>query len=225
MSYEKFYPNGWQSGETGGTPISPEALNHIENGIKNSAPAGYGLGGRLTIAKTTEIDNLTENRFYVLDNTTANLRFAGVDFNYAFLVVHRSDSYASQEIRPIGKEFCRIYRESNRGVTAWDEWSCENPPMELGVEYRTTERYLGKAVYCKAINFGSLPDNASKQVPHGISGKTDNLRFTIVSRNTSRLLTVSGITDALVDDTNIDIATDRSLSYAAVIFTLWYTKD
>lgn len=48
MSYEKFYPNGWQSGETGGTPITPEALNHIENGLKQTysdfAPAGYGLG-------------------------------------------------------------------------------------------------------------------------------------------------------------------------------------
>lgn len=33
MSYEKFYPNGWQSGENGGTPITPEALNHMEQGI------------------------------------------------------------------------------------------------------------------------------------------------------------------------------------------------
>ncbi len=43
MSYEKYYPNGWQSGESGGTPITPEALEHIEKGIvdayKNLAPA------------------------------------------------------------------------------------------------------------------------------------------------------------------------------------------
>lgn len=36
MSYEKFYSGGWQSGETGGTPITPEALNHIEQGIANA---------------------------------------------------------------------------------------------------------------------------------------------------------------------------------------------
>lgn len=36
MSYEKYYPGGWQSGESGGTPITPEALNHIENGIKQT---------------------------------------------------------------------------------------------------------------------------------------------------------------------------------------------
>ena len=34
MSYEKYYPNGWQSGENGGTPITPEALNHMEDGLK-----------------------------------------------------------------------------------------------------------------------------------------------------------------------------------------------
>ena len=33
MSYSKYYPNGWQSGKTGGTPITPEAFNHIEKGL------------------------------------------------------------------------------------------------------------------------------------------------------------------------------------------------
>lgn len=38
----------------------------------------------------------------------------------------------------------------------------ENPPMELGVEYRTTERYLGKPVYTKVMDVGTMP-NASKK--------------------------------------------------------------
>ena len=33
MSYTRYYTGGWQSGETGKTPITPEALNHMENGI------------------------------------------------------------------------------------------------------------------------------------------------------------------------------------------------
>lgn len=36
MSYEKYYQGGWKSGETGGTPITPEALNHMEEGIEES---------------------------------------------------------------------------------------------------------------------------------------------------------------------------------------------
>lgn len=65
MSYERFYPNGWQSGESGGTPITPEALNHVEKGIEAAHKlfAGYGIilptsgwnGGEQTIA----IDGVT----------------------------------------------------------------------------------------------------------------------------------------------------------------------
>ena len=32
-SYNPYYSGGWQSGEEGGTPITPDALNHIEDGI------------------------------------------------------------------------------------------------------------------------------------------------------------------------------------------------
>lgn len=39
-----------------------------------------------------------------------------------------------------------------------------NPPMELGIEYRITERYKGKPVYVKAVNFGALPNAATKTV-------------------------------------------------------------
>ena len=33
MAYTPYYSGGWQSGEEGGTPITPAALNHIDNGI------------------------------------------------------------------------------------------------------------------------------------------------------------------------------------------------
>lgn len=35
-------------------------------------------------------------------------------------------------------------------------WEWVNPPMTLGVEYRTTERYLGKPVYVKVVDCGSF---------------------------------------------------------------------
>lgn len=33
MAYTPYYPGGWQSGESGGTPITPAALNNMEEGI------------------------------------------------------------------------------------------------------------------------------------------------------------------------------------------------
>lgn len=60
------------------------------------------------------------------------------------------------------------YYRTVDGVVEW-----LNPPMLLGVEYRTTERYLCKPVYVKAVDFGgipsSYPDASSKDVEHGIA--------------------------------------------------------
>lgn len=46
MGYEKYYPGGWQSGEAGGTPITPEALNHMEAGIENAVPTSRTVNGK-----------------------------------------------------------------------------------------------------------------------------------------------------------------------------------
>ena len=58
------------------------------------------------------------------------------------------------------------------GVVEWF-----NPPMQLGGmdadgnpinEYRTTERYMGKPVYVKLVNFGALPNNMTMYVDPNI---------------------------------------------------------
>lgn len=36
MSYKPNYTGGWKSGVSGGTPITPEALNHMESGIETA---------------------------------------------------------------------------------------------------------------------------------------------------------------------------------------------
>lgn len=49
MSYSPYYPSGWLTGETGATPITPEALNHMEEGIKDAMPkSGGAMTGYLT---------------------------------------------------------------------------------------------------------------------------------------------------------------------------------
>jgi hypothetical protein len=54
----------------------------------------------------------------------------------------------------------------------WQPWEWEHPPMQLGVEYRTTERWNGKAVYAKAFDFGALPNATEKQVEFCAEGAT-----------------------------------------------------
>lgn len=41
MSYSPYYASGWLTGETGATPITPEALNHMDQGIANATSKQY----------------------------------------------------------------------------------------------------------------------------------------------------------------------------------------
>lgn len=110
----------------------------------------------------------------------------------------------------------------NETILATAEWS--DPPLTLGVEYRTTERFLAKPVYAKLVNFGNLPASSSKSVAHGIE-------------NISLVVGISGHSNGenLVDNQYIDYCNagaaniviktnaDRS-SYGAYII-MRYTKS
>ena len=37
--YKPYYPGGWKSGAAGGTPLTPEALDHFDEGIASALPA------------------------------------------------------------------------------------------------------------------------------------------------------------------------------------------
>lgn len=61
-------------------------------------------------------------------------------------------------------------------VDGEQEWVI--PPMVLGVEYRTTERYNGKVVYTQAVDGGLLPNKSAKVV--SVNAKSPNLVSTRV---------------------------------------------
>lgn len=183
MSYEKYYPGGWQSGESGGTPITPEALNHIENGVKEldqgKAPAGYGLGeyatnisykslesvfksGKSGLYRGQVITELTElgNQWVWLD-----IRIESATYGLAYGCTYGGNKF--------------IVRFA-RGVVQPLDW--ENPPMALGVEYRTTEQCNGYTVYAKRIRYtlssAISADNSTvdTKIPHGISNFSELVR-------------------------------------------------
>ena len=58
---------------------------------------------------------------------------------------------------------CRQAFAKSGGVQ-FAEWEWINPPMQLGVEYMTTEHHLGKPVYVKMVDLGE-----------GANGKTVNV--------------------------------------------------
>ena len=120
----------------------------------NAAPDGHGLGGGGK--PISSWDDIRENGWY------SGPAPAGIGTgNLWGRVDSLSDGYAVQTI------YSDTYLATAQRffiAPTWQPWEWVNPPMQLGVEYRTTERYKGKPVYIKAVDTGALPNATYKTV-------------------------------------------------------------
>lgn len=117
-----------------------------------------------------------------------------------------------------------------RMVNNVQEW--ENPPLIGGVEYATTERHKGKAVYVKLVDIGTLPSNTSKQVVYSKNPATCVKIEVVVSNSGGTTYLLPFITStgdlrtaAQVTKYNIILNTFSDLSSYSGIAKIWYTKD
>lgn len=115
----------------------------------------------------------------------------------------------------------------------WEsEYEYLNPPMQLGVEYRTTERYLGKPVYVQVANFGTLPNSTEKvvYVAELENSTTKTFRWSGLISNGYVLPggnLYTGWDNYLVgiSGSRITVKTTTDESPYTATFTLWYTKS
>lgn len=123
--------------------------------LKHCAPAGYGLGVPSHYEKHPEdIDAVFKSGYYLLTMETANTS------TEILHVLARTDTECVQErYSSLDNSYRRRY--TLNGSDGWSGWEWDNPPMQPGVEYRTTERWNGKPVYIKAVELGNLPDAAN----------------------------------------------------------------
>lgn len=135
--------------------------------------------------------------------------------------------YGTIECVSYSLEYGRFRYQIVKGVMYLEYY---DPPMKLGVEYRTTERCNGKPVYCKLINCGSIASGHSN-VEHGIA----NIEFVIRANGIGGgqpLPEIEGtsLTDAwsayivTVNKTAIYFHAGTSFAGTAVWVTLYYTK-
>lgn len=144
--------------------------------------------------------------------------------NYASVYTIGSYNYGRQGFRMVKR---KLYSSDPAGQ--WDPLEYINPDMKLGVEYRTTERYLGKPVYVKLVDCGLLADG--KKVAHGISNMDTCLSVMEVRAG---LLMPQIFNHSLndpwtcyvasVDKTNITLACGSSSAGSNCQVTLKYTK-
>ena len=103
----------------------------------------------------------------------------------------------------------------------------QNPPMLLGVEYKTMERYLGKPVYCKTVNFGALPNASYKFV--GIGSGASVIRVSGLASNGKTLPGSIGASQreqvlCMGSSNSVEIITYADASSLTATVTAWYTK-
>lgn len=140
-------------------------------GIVQTAPA---LGSQkqvevVEITSLAELDDLIDSGSYRLNIQAGDATVCGVNFSRATVLVEGYDTSAAQQTLSLIGSTTRVVRTCEGG--AWKPWSIENPPMELGVEYRTTELWEGLPVYIKRIAYAAdsfTSENIS--LPHGITG-------------------------------------------------------
>jgi hypothetical protein len=235
MSYTPYYPNGWQSGKAGGTPITPAALQHMENGIQNSAPAGFGLGvGSYANASTSystqeQLGALVSNGFWAYRNQDVPLVDADPNTKYVKGInIAYSENHETQIGLCVYTGTC-IVRERKDGV--WQPWEFDNPPMNKNVEYRTTERYGSLPVYAKRVIYTistSIESGAEYHIPHNISNfqglvrhyaRVDTFPFPLTSTNGG-----STVIEQIGSGSIIVRSNNRTQPAASYIFDLYYTK-
>ena len=127
-----------------------------------AAPAGYGLGVTPTKVAAAGINTAKNNGWYKVEGSS--LTVGGyTDTDWLIHVVKHSDSDIVQHMYPASDAGLHAVRRCFNG--AWiEEW--ENPPHEIGVEYRLTKRYKGGILYRKLIDLGTLPKKSEKEVVH-----------------------------------------------------------
>lgn len=194
--------------------------------LSGKAPAGYGLGSALPNADCTDANEAVRSGWYRCSG------MANTPYTEGWLYV------ASRDSNWIYQEFYGALDAYNTRLTrvcaagTWREWEYINPPLDLGVEYRTTERWRRSAVYVMAIDVGAMPNAARKSVSFTIpSGTVD--RFLSVTGSTSQgdalpyVTTTTGYRLAVAKGASqhqIIITTDADKSAYTAIAVVKYTK-
>ena len=228
-----------------GWDIELNGNNVLRDGAPAFAPSGYGYGEAayaLNSSASTE-DELAAQVDAVIANMASGetkqvvFTLSGYgSFRYIGTIYKRGSTDYMLE----GTAFAdtrRFIKRCEGGVWETVEWLI--PPKSVGVEYRTAELFNNKAVYVKVIDYGSLPNAATKSVKinteftevveltgivYGTTGKSYNPIVTGMNGVFSLYAWVYGATGSSTAYT-VGMRTLSNLTEYTAKFTLKYTKD
>lgn len=201
-------------------------------------PVPDGLSyGNYTLDTDTEVDAILQS--HISDNTFkgGGVRHISIYANspgmtlpygwrYFIELCKSSERYGVITAKSYHSSGPRIMRRQWYNGTL-GEWEWENPPMSLDVEYRTTERYDGKPVFVKKIDFGALPNNSTASVPYGGSGATTAIRCSGTWGGNSTLPYAYNTQRAEIyaNAARVYITTNFDMSAYSATATVWFVKS
>ena len=234
-------PEAWTAGHWTDISIT-DVIRGLTAADVGAAPGGFGFGDAIQeIAaasaeesyetycakvdavldampdKTAKLVRAYPPAVYGNAGTTLSLLYKS-DANYAVL-----SNIGSADMWLCGWRMFKHRYPSSSSPSVWFPFEWEHPPMQLGVEYRTTERYQQLPIYTKAVNFGAAPNTTSKTVEHGITGFNQCVDVSGILGG-ANLIGHKNIVGILVNASQITIEADADLSRSNVYVILKYTK-
>ena len=204
----------------------------VGEALGGKAPTGYGIGENLTnsLSSAAGVDTFVVGGFKRYYDAGYTSGVAGLPDGHDFLVCNLGSSPYFLQMAVARTGTLLMVRHHRMG--AWGEWEWVNPPMTLGQEYRTTERWNGKPVYTKIINAGQLPSSAQKIVELGLTNPQHLVECTVIaysSNNYQCIFPIAGGSglQALhyLAGWNLVLQTTRDMSeYTSCYATVKYTK-
>lgn len=184
-----------------------------------AAPVGYGLGGTATwIPDADSLKGYNANGWYYwsASNTDPDKPFGAG----SMLSIRRSLSYWTQVAFEDGSYTggVRVRKIIDGNAQPW-EWV--NPPMVVGVEYRTIERWKGKAVYTKTVSLGTVAAGENT-ISLGIPGITAMCGLELTDSNNFCVTGHPNIISAWATPSAVVVNAQWAQGLYA---TLKYTKD
>lgn len=152
-----------------------------------AAPAGFGLGKTVAwIDAGGTLSSYMDSGFYSWRSGASDAPFdAG-----SMVVIGRGNGYAAQlafrDDHPLPAMAVR-----KASGHQWTPWEWINPPVELGKEYRTTERYNGKPVYRKFVSCGTITANTPAAITY--SSDTNCRPISVVGANSNGIAMQTGL--------------------------------
>lgn len=199
-----------------------------------TAPDGFGLGGSATLLTSADnLDALMKTGWYYYNTSNApqgTLPTALTPYATLILVSAAGNTCVQEAYDPTDSGLHgTVLRRTIYGVGTGAKiypWEWVNPFMQLGVEYRTTERYNGQPVYCKLVNFGALPNATRKATKHNIPNVSSVI--SVYGSAQDQAIGVGAfsaqVTGINADNTNVAIWTSADLSNYSAYVAIKYTK-